>query len=89
MPLNPDIAPADVTPVAGNPDGVRTRRLGPVTANPNITGAIPAMKAAHPDPAGVRSRTGVFNDNGRRSDADHNALSKGRRQAEKSGRGNQ
>lgn len=63
-----------MTPVAGNPDGVGTRRGSPAARNPDIGAAIPAVIAGDPDPSGMRARAGVFDDDGRWADTDIDTL---------------
>ncbi len=87
VPLNPHIAATFMAPVTRNPDGMRTRRFGPAARHPDIAGAVPAVIAANPDPSGMRTRTGMLNNNRGRADANHNALRERRRQAEERGRG--
>jgi hypothetical protein len=87
--VDPDIAAANVAPVAGDPDGVRAGRGSPAARHPGVAGTVPAVIAADPNPARVRTRAAVFHDNRGRSDADNDALGECRRQAEERGCGDE
>jgi hypothetical protein len=85
--VDPDVAAADMPPSASNPDSVGAGRRGPAAGDPDVAGAVPAVIAADPNPATMRARARMFDDDRRRSNADDNALGEGRRQAEERGRG--
>jgi hypothetical protein len=85
--VDPDIAAADVPPVAPDPYGMGTRRGSPAAGNPGVVSAVPAVISADPRPTGVRARAGVLDDDRRRPRSDHNALSECRREAQERGRG--
>jgi len=52
--VDPHIPAAATVPVALNPAGVGVWRFGEVAWNPDVTGAVPAVIAGLPNPAGVR-----------------------------------
>jgi hypothetical protein len=87
--FDPVVAATLVPPVAGNPDRVRARGFRPAAGDPDVASAIPAVKAADPDPAGMGTVAGVFDDDRRRADADVDALGKSRGHAEDGSRGDE
>ena len=72
--VDPVPAAALMTPVTIDPDGMGMRGADPLSRNPDIVRAIPAVVSGAPVPARVRPRRTVFDDNRRRTDVDVNAL---------------
>lgn len=63
-----------MTPVTGDPDGVRTRGRDPFSWDPDIRVPVPAVIAGSPDPAVMGTGTWMFNDDGWRADLNVDAL---------------
>jgi hypothetical protein len=61
-------------PAAVNPDSMGTGWLDPVARDPDMGVSIPAVVATDPDPAGMRTGTAMFDDDGWRADLDIDVL---------------
>jgi hypothetical protein len=66
----PYVAALLLVPLARNPDGVATGRVGVVTAHPYIAVSVPAMKSRNPDEAVPRCGDDFDRTGGRWSNAD-------------------
>ena len=67
--LVPDVSTALSTPFPWIPNGTRMRRTAVVAVNPDVTVAVPAVKAGNPHVARAASRNNLYGTRRRRADA--------------------
>lgn len=82
--FNHDPAAMATHPVMTNPDCVHVRWAHPTAWYPDIAAIIPAVIAADPYEAGLRRRTGTFNEGSRRRDPNKDLRERRRRKQSES-----